>query len=276
MYYTRFASVVIKACYDETMRQRLSSLWFNSSIALLLAGILATTLHELSHLLAGKLLGLPATLYSNAVEFPPATSINHQIITAATGPLFSLVSGLIILALTSHYGKGFVRLFWMWFGLISAQIGFGYFIIAPFARHGDTGKVLSLLQAPSFVYMVAFVIGVIGTLWLSRTFAKRVVSYTDGTPATMRPFGIYSWLTGTALLVTVYIFAVRNLSDSDQFITLFGVFTSAIFAPMFSFFYKKVTVTHETLRLEVPIIGLIFSFLMIVCVTLFLANGIHL
>lgn len=257
------------------MKYKLSSLWFNSSIALLLAGMVATTLHELSHLTTGKIIGESATLFPNEVVFGAHVSTNHQILTAATGPIFSLISGLIIITLLSKSGKGFMRLFWMWLGLISAQIGFGYLIIAPFARNGDTGKVLSLLNAPNVVYIASFILGIIGMLWLARTFAKSVVAYTDGTTKTMRPFGIYSWLTGTILMVAVYMFAARNLSDSDQIIVLIGVATSTIFAPMFSFFYRKITIMHEKLALDVPYIGVAASVVVALILELVLANGVH-
>jgi len=250
-------------------------LYFHSSLAFTLAGMVAITLHELSHLFAGKLLGLHATLYSNAVEYTGVIEKSDHIITAATGPLFSLVLGIIILLTTSNLGKGTWRLFWMWLGLMSTQIGVGYFLIAPFTQVGDTGAVLSSLDAPKFVYYIAFAIGVVGTLILSRIFAKKVTLYTDRSIAMMRPFGIFSWLTGTMALLIIYIFSVRNLSDSEQFVTLFGVIAAGIFAPMFSFFWRKTPkMSQEVLVFSsfYPISAAIGAF---ACFLIFvLANGI--
>ena len=58
------------------MHRKWSTLWFNSTVAFLLAGMLVVTAHELSHLVAGLLLGEQATLFPTAVEFgePRATS----------------------------------------------------------------------------------------------------------------------------------------------------------------------------------------------------------
>ncbi|MBW4061518.1 hypothetical protein HJC99_03050 [Candidatus Saccharibacteria bacterium] len=61
----------------------------NSTIAFVLAGLIVTTLHEISHLVAALILGATqATIYPNFVVTPDATSHAHDIISLATGPLF--------------------------------------------------------------------------------------------------------------------------------------------------------------------------------------------
>jgi hypothetical protein len=256
------------------VRINTSSLWFNSSVAFLLAGMLTVTAHEVSHLVAGLSLGEQATLYPTAVEFAGDRSTSDATVTAATGPIFSLVSGLILIFATRGWGTGFGRLFWMWLGFMSAQTGFGYLMIAVIAREGDTGRVLDDLDAPGFVYWLSLLAGLAGMLWLSRMFAGRVVAYTDGSHPSMRAFGIFSWLTGSAVLLVVYALAVRNLEPDLIFICLLGVFASGVFAPMFSFFHRRVTVRRESLALSTPVLGLACSAVLALVLVFVVANGI--
>lgn len=124
------------------------SFLINSSVAFVLAGLLATTLHEMAHFITALILGDYAKIFPPYVQTADNINLYHHIIISAAGPVFSLLSGLIIIWLLSGKGKGFMRLFWTWLGFLSAQIGFGYFLISPLAKAGDTGFVLSSLNAP--------------------------------------------------------------------------------------------------------------------------------
>lgn len=255
------------------MDRRLS-LWANSTVAFVLAGMLAVTAHELSHLVAGLLLGDPATLFPTAVEFGAGRSASHATVTAATGPIFSLLSGIALIFATRDLGRGFGRLLWMWFAFMSAQTGFGYLMIAVIARDGDTGRVLDDLGAPGFVYWLSLIAGVAGMLWLSRMFAARVVAYTDGSVPQMRAFALLAWLAGSVVLLAVYALAVRNLDPGLIVICLLGVFASGVFAPMFSFFYRSVTVPRTPLTLSAPVAGLVGAVVLALLLVLVVARGV--
>jgi hypothetical protein len=253
---------------------RKSSLFFHSTVAFVLGGMLAVTAHELSHLVAGLLLGEQATLYPTAVEFAGDRATSDATVTAATGPIFSLVSGIVLIFTTRHAGRGFGRLLWMWFAFMSAQTGFGYLMIAVFAREGDTGRVLDNLGAPGFVYWLSLAVGVAGMLWLSRMFAARVLAYTDGTVPAMRAFGLFSWLAGSAVLLIVYALAVRDLEPDLIVICLLGVFASGVFAPMFSFFHRSLSVPSTPLTLSTPITGLVSAAVLALVLVLVVAGGV--
>lgn len=122
----------------------------NSAIAFVLAGMLVTTIHELSHLTTARILGVQATLYPNFIDLHGTVSDLDTGLIAATGPLFSLVTGLLIIWLvkTKSWKSGFARLLVLWFGFLSAETGFGYFFVAPLVSDGDTGLVLALAHAP--------------------------------------------------------------------------------------------------------------------------------
>ena len=256
------------------MTQRRSRLLFwNSTVALVLAGMLSITLHELSHFVTGLALGRESTLYATSVAGGNETT-SVAMATAAAGPLFSIVFGLIIVFAGRHWGTGFVRLFWMWLGFTSAQVGFGYLMIAIIAPVGDTGKVLALLDAPDVLYWVSLVAGIAGTLWLSRLFATRVVSYSGESETAMRDFGIFSWLLGTGILALIYLTTILTLPADAIFVSMMGIIAIAIFAPMFSFFYKRVKVKHEQLQLKAPLFGIVFAVVVALTVIFVINQGI--
>ncbi|KQQ67247.1 hypothetical protein [Microbacterium sp. Leaf320] len=252
-----------------------TQLLVNSSVALVLAGMTTVTLHELAHFVTSSALGHSTTLFATSVD-SAATDVPTNIATAAAGPLFSLVFGLAIVFGGRLWGAGFGRLFWMWLGFTSAQTGFGYLMIAIIAPVGDTGKVLELLGAPAILFWVSLAVGIAGTLWLSRLFATRVVAYSDGTEPSMRAFGIFSWLIGTGALVLIYAVTVMTLPADAIFVSMMGIVALAIFAPMFSFFYKGVSVPHEHLALRTPIIWIVVTVVAALVVILVLNRGVTL
>lgn len=230
------------------------TLLLNSATAFVLAGMLAITLHEGAHLVTALGLGHHAVLYPSAVDFH-ASSRAHRVATALAGPLFSLVSGLALVLIGSGWGRGFGRLFWLWLGFLSAQIGFGYLIIAPFARAGDTGQALALLSAPGLVYAVSFAVGMAGMYWLARRFAGEAIRYASE-PTSLRAIGLFSWLLGTGILLVVYVPANRHLSGDAIPTVLAGVGTIGIFTPLLTFFYRRLEARREELVLSTPFLGI--------------------
>jgi hypothetical protein len=65
--------------------------------------------------------------------------------------------------------------FGLWLGLVAMQNFFGYCLIVPLAPEGDSGTVLGLAGAPGWVYALAVVVGVAGTLLTARLFAGQVI-----------------------------------------------------------------------------------------------------
>ena len=101
---------------------------------------MTVTLHELAHAVAGLALGLVPTLHASFVTYDPEPTDADQVVTAAAGPLFSLVLGVVVHLATRSAGRGPGRLVWMWAGLLPLQNFAGYLVIAPFARRGRHGS----------------------------------------------------------------------------------------------------------------------------------------
>lgn len=250
-------------------------LLLNSTVALVLAGMLTITLHEMVHFAAALALGHEATLHATSVS-DSATDDATNIATAAAGPIFSLIFGLIIVFAARRWGSGFWRLLWMWLGFTSAQAGFGYCMIALLSTAGDTGKVLELLGAPWWVGLFSLAFGTAGMLWLSRLFAMRVATYAGEDTRQMMAFGMWPWLLGTLVLVAIYALTVLQLPFLEAFLSMFGIIAIAVFAPMFTIWVLRLHPPREQLELRVPWVGIAAVVVMVLVIMLVLVPGITL
>lgn len=245
----------------------------NSTVAFVCAGIVAVTLHELAHLLAGLMLGYGSTFYPSAVNPLAEPSTQHQMVIAAAGPLFSIVSGLLVVLYGRNWGKGFYRLLAMWFGYLSAQVGFGYCIVAGVMGVGDTAQVLRLMHASWLWYGLVFVFGVGGMLFLARSIAREAVRYCGMDVGMLRNFGLYTWLIGTGVLTALYVYPDSQLPPEAAGATIAASLTIGVFTPLLTFFYKKVTTKPEPLALGAPTQGYL-SLLALIAVVLLAAKGV--
>lgn len=247
---------------------------FNSALAFVLAGMLATTTHEAAHFAMALVLHEKPTMFPIFVNVADNVSLSHLILIAATGPLFSLVSGLLIIVLTREWAGGFVRLCWLWFGFLSAQIGFGYFFAAVISQTGDTGFVLAALHAPWYVFALVFLIGAGGS-WviLPRLFTRRVSPLVPDKQA-FNQVGMYPWLLGTGVLLVVYFIIGQVIAPGniDPF-GLLAVLTIGIFTPIANFDAALARRPHG-LAFSSPIAGMVLTVVVALVLIFGLAHGL--
>lgn len=251
----------------------------NSTAALVLAGIVGVALHELAHAVAGLTLGVTPTVHRSYVSFDPELDAAGQIVTAAAGPLFSLVFGVVVYLTCRNVGRGAVRLLALWLGLVSMQNFFGYCLIAPIAPPGDSGMVLGLLGAPGIVYAVAVVVGVAGTFLNARLLAGQVIRYASSADE-LRRIVLFPWLIATGIIVVLDLVCLllfqSGVSGGDFVVITAGSVAIAIFAPVFTFFYKRLTATPDPLDLRNPRVPWIVVAVAIVVVVVLIAPGVRL
>lgn len=244
-----------------------------STTALTTMSIVSITVHEIAHLVADLLHGTGATLLPNSVEAVDARPLDEQAVIAIAGPVASVVLGLVVYLLHRRMADGYGRLLVMWLGLTSAQIGFGYFLVAPFLSAGDTGKAFAIWAVPTAGYVLATVVGVVGTLTLSALTAREVAPWLV-VVNDLRPVVILPWLLATLLLTAVYAaVAVRAYAGDQLFAVLAGVVSVAIFAPMASYFVGRFTVGRRTLPLGSPVPPLVGLAVAVALVVLLGASG---
>jgi hypothetical protein len=260
---------------DSRARGRL--LMSNSTLAFVLAALTSIASHEFAHAAAGLLRGLSPTVYSAGVIYTPAGSATTQLITAATGPLFSLVLGIVVCNFGQSLGRGFGRLFSMWLGLIALQNFAGYLVIAPFAKQGDSGRVFALLGMPTWAAWVACGFGVVFTLLNGRLLAGRVMRYARG-PNALRRTVLFPWLLGTGLVTAIMLLAQLNhaLSRDSAWLIIASTVAVAIFAPLFGLFYRGLSPSYVRLDLKIPAIPLLVTLAAVAVFIGLLGSGISL
>ncbi|HEX8487655.1 MAG TPA: hypothetical protein VF642_03845 [Propionibacteriaceae bacterium] len=224
----------------------------------MLASMVNSLLHESAHAVAGLALGLTPTILPFAVDFAPGRTTSQQVFTAAAGPLFSLVMGLVLMSVARSWGRGIVRLFWMWLAFMGVMNFAGYCFIAPFARAGDTGRVLELLNAPLVVSILVGLIGAAGVIWLARRFAIEVKRYAVDI-TTERQLAFHPWLLGTPIIIAMSVAQLAKLDVPIAALILILMYNVAfgVFAPMQFNFRTRVHNTYQPLVMErVSVVGL--------------------
>lgn len=212
-----------------------------STVALVLGQVVVIALHETSHSVAGLLLGLTPTQFTSQVRFSPEPTAGQQAVTALTGPAFSLVSGLLVVALARLRPPGWWRLWLAWAGFLSAQEGIGYLVIAPFVSAGDTGSALAALVAPGWVAWALAVVGAGAMVLLARRVAAVAVTWARDLYE-LRALLVWPWLIGSAvavLLELAFFARTPGTQDGDVVAILLGSATLAIFAPLAMVFWQR-------------------------------------
>lgn len=258
------------ATRDQGARPLVSSI-----VAFALAIPVMITLHELAHAVAALSLGLHPVLKASSVDTGGVTAAQN-IVTAAAGPVFSLVLGLIVLALPRR-GTPFVRLFVLWFGLTNVQEFNGYLITGPFVRDGDIGIVLRESGAPGWVGFLGLVVGVLGTAWAGQVATARLLEMVD--PAgdiggQLRRLGLFAWLLGS--LLTVLLSLPQFDAGGIGLFEVLGTVTVGLFMFFVRFFMRRLDVTGEALRFDWPWVGIGILVVLAVLRQVVLAGGVAL
>lgn len=237
------------------------ALFVNSCVAAVLGSGLMVLLHELIHLITGLIMGIPGTLYSFGVEHS-GTHVQNAIL-AGSAPIFSLVSGAIMIAWQPlRQERGFAHLLWLWFAFASMMEGIGYLGITPFGV-GDTGMVVREMRWPTVVAWVFFAVGILGQFWLARRFAVPLGRIAGRDMAVRRAGGVWPWLVATVVNAVLTFISLSTasmgLTDGDRAAIVAAGCATLVFAPMAHIFGKVSDAQpHEPLRLPaVPIAGVV-------------------
>lgn len=125
------------------------ALAINSALILMSTSIINTIGHELAHYITRLYFHLQPELHHNYVQSSVVGTPLQEMFSAAAGPLFSLVFGIVILWIaTNQMSPSLSKLFMLWLGLGGILEFMGYIVIAPIAKAGDTGKVFDYFGFP--------------------------------------------------------------------------------------------------------------------------------
>ncbi len=117
-----------------------------------LAFWITTVVHESAHFVAGLAVGRQPILHTTSVDYAIDGSVAQQITSALAAPLFSGISGaLLLLALRAHRVPTPTRPLVTWLAYHGLVNLVGYVFSVSFATGGDLGRVASLLDLPTWL-----------------------------------------------------------------------------------------------------------------------------
>jgi len=150
------------------------NLFVHSAIIFVAVFILTTQIHEGMHVVTAKLFGLQAELHHNYVSSSGEESSGFmaKVMVPASGPLISLLQGIIFLLLAQHRNeKSLLTLFYLWMSIIGFITALGYVAMTPLFAYGDTGKVFTLLGTPDWLKWIIGAGGIVAFIIILRGMA---------------------------------------------------------------------------------------------------------
>ncbi len=265
-------------CFTPTVTARLRLV--NSAVAFALACLVMITLHELAHVVTGVAQGNAPVLYGFAVDDRSATEAQH-LVTVLAGPVFSLVTGLLVLSLPVRSLPVFWHLAVLWFGLVSVQEFSGYLITGPFAHVGDIGSALEITDAPAVVGWFGFLLGWVITYLLGGCAVRRLSWFlTAGEPVDpqLRDLGLFAWLLAAAavIVVSLGLFGAGGVSTAEAAFIALGVATTGIFLVFVRLFLPlPSTTSYRDVRFGFPALGLVVFVLVAVARQVAMSGGVR-
>ena len=201
-----------------------------TAICLYIAAYLLTiVLHEFGHAVVALALGDHPILYNTSVRnTSKLLSGSAHVLIAAAGPVVSLLQGAgLLLLVRRSRSTGPAALFWLYMSVFGLINFFGYLLIAPLVKGGDTGQIVALLRVPAEVQWVVAVgslgalIGLIGGT--APLFLRQLPLAEQASPAArisgLRALILWPWLVGSVLLVLLALPAPHPAVIANMFMS---------------------------------------------------------
>lgn len=156
------------------MGKTFRNILINSTLAFVSAFIITTIIHEFGHYISYLIFGANPTLFHNYVQIPDQQLDLHvKIISALAGPVFSLIQGLIFSIIISKWKENSAKyLLILWLSLLGFVNFFGYLLMTPLSKVGDTGKAAELLNMSYVFRILIAVIGLAILIWVILKIGK--------------------------------------------------------------------------------------------------------
>ena len=151
-----------------------------SALLYVLAFMLTTIWHEFGHAIVGVLAGGHPTMYHNSVvgDESVVMSLAASLAVKMAGPLFSLFqAGVFSWLFVRSTRRTLVPLFVLWMAVLGYNNFFGYLFTSSFAKAGDLGQVVALLEFPWYGIALVSLIGISGQLFVIALLTKPFLSF---------------------------------------------------------------------------------------------------
>jgi hypothetical protein len=196
----------------------------NSTVIYVIAFLITTIVHELSHAFVGMINDSGSVLHHNFVEHTTIANLNiaQRVSISLSGPVASLLQGLLVgLIYLKVQKQSLFKLFLLWFSVLGFTNFFGYLMTGPFFQAGDIGKVYQLLHTPLYFQIILAVLGMLILSFLAYKLTLPFLQFSymqkwvDNPKArTKFSFGIVilPWIIGSTIVTILYLPVVAIVS----------------------------------------------------------------
>lgn len=222
------------------------------------ASMIQIQLHEWAHGVVALALVGEATVHGAMVEHPGPASAEAAI--AIAGPVFSLILGILVYALSRPVRQGVVRTFLTWASLAALQGTFGYLMVAAVMPVGDTAVAFEAWGVPVIGYVLTGLIGLAG-MFLNAYLLSREITRSFSDPGDVLAASVLTWLVATGALIVVYttVAILADLQGELLVATVLGPVTSLVFAPMATFFWTRTPHLSMPYRISMGPAAILFA-----------------
>ncbi len=232
------------------------ALAINSIAIVLSSSIIGIILHELSHYALASYFNLEPILHNDHVSFNTKLATEIQLVSiAAIGPLFSGLTGIIFLSISTKMMKpSLCKLFFLWQGMNGILIFLGYFLIAPFAKNGDTGRVFHFLELPLLLVLGFAILAILVTIKIFKKFSSAFSLYKS--PGTFVHKDHAKSLFLYPIVVSIFLITLLSLPIPKWFSLLPTVFMPMTYISTMKA-YEKLIITepeYEVSQVSIPLL----------------------
>jgi hypothetical protein len=148
-------------------------------LAFVSAFVITTIIHESGHFISYLFFGAKPVLYHNYVQTSDVhLSTSTIIISAMAGPVFSLLQAVVIgTFLLRKPGNSDKYLLLLWMCLLGFINFFGYLMLTPVSKKGDTGKVAELLGLPVLFQIIIAIAGLLILIFVIIKIGKQFANF---------------------------------------------------------------------------------------------------
>jgi hypothetical protein len=210
--------------------------YIKPTILYLAAYILTIMVHEFSHAIMAKMVGIPAVVFPFYTNISRTTgSVTDKAMIAVTGPFVSIIAGLICLFLSRRAKNTGLKLFLLYAYVLGISIFLGNMFSAAMA--GDFNRFFNLPGYKQWIKIAVTTIGLSGLIvfmyCVGKIFSRFTASEKYSKKETIMSTIFLPWILGTFIYIIVLLPLPNEL--------IMGIITSSIFW-MFSmagaWFYK--------------------------------------
>ena len=204
--------------------------YFKPTILYLVAYILTVMVHEFSHAIMAKVMGIPAVVFPFYTNISRTMgSVTDKAMISIAGPFVSVIAGLICLFLFRQAKNTSLKLFLLYAYILGVSIFLGNMFSASMA--GDFNRFFNLLGYQQWIKIIVTAVGLLGLVafmyYVGKSFTKFTLSEKYSKRETIMSTIIIPWVLGTLIYIVVLLPLPGELITGIMASSIFWIFSAA-------------------------------------------------